>query len=170
MILLVFRHGIAQEQSKDGADDSRTLSTVGERKTEEAARGLAELTDRPDVILTSPKTRAAQTAEILGRVFHRKPKMLDVLGHGDAGAIIRALARQRRRTVLIVGHEPVLSELIAHLCFGKPPLRTHGGDVSGIQLKKAGCAALRCPDRRRLVAGCELLWLTTPRLLRRLGR
>ena len=62
---------------------------------------------------------------------------------------------------MIVGHEPGLSQLVAVLLTGSP-------DGLAIELKKGGVVALaldRLAPRR-----ATLLWSSTPRALRRLGR
>jgi phosphohistidine phosphatase len=63
--------------------------------------------------------------------------------------------------VLIVGHEPGLSGVVALLLTGSP-------DGLKLQLKKGGLVALEMHDAARAVA--TLRWMLTPRHLRRLGR
>ena len=78
MRLLIFRHGIAEEEAADGRDESRRLTKEGIAQMKVVARGLVKVVRRPDVILTSPLVRAVQTAEPLGKVFEREPQVLPV--------------------------------------------------------------------------------------------
>ena len=65
MKLTIIRHGIAVPSGAEGiADDDRPLTNKARRRFQEVARGLAEICARPDVLLTSPLPRAAETAEI----------------------------------------------------------------------------------------------------------
>ncbi|UPT72767.1 MAG: histidine phosphatase family protein [Elusimicrobiota bacterium] len=67
MEIIIFRHGPAGERedwAKTGRPDSeRPLTADGRKRTKEAARGLAALAGRVDLVATSPWTRAKETAE-----------------------------------------------------------------------------------------------------------
>lgn len=160
MELVIFRHGQAEELGPEGDDASRRLTPEGLEKTAQAAAGLALILDRPDVILTSPKVRAAQTASILGKAFHREPVDLDALAQSSVPRLVQAIGRREENAVMIVGHEPTLGELAAHLL-------TSGIVHSFIELKKAGCIVLDVPLREVGVLGpARLLMHATPRMLR----
>jgi phosphohistidine phosphatase SixA len=137
--LLVFRHGIAEDTAADGTDASRVLTAEGVSRSRKAARGLARLCDPPDVILTSPKARAR---------------------HGPPDPALRALARRSEETVMIVGHEPMLSELVEQVC-------TRTRSRGFVDLRKAGCA---CLDVTLGPGGdateATLVWLATAKILR----
>ena len=72
MNLLVVRHGLAEDREafkRTGrSDDLRPLTDRGRRRMRRNARGLAKVI-RPDLLVTSPLTRAVQTAEILSAAF-----------------------------------------------------------------------------------------------------
>lgn len=163
MQLLVVRHGIAEAAGPDGTDASRRLTQEGVEKTRSAARGLAFVGPRPMTILTSPRVRAMQTAEILGQVFDLPPQTLRSLGDASPARILTDLARHRKDVVCIVGHEPVLSRLVELACGAQTP----GGFI---EMKKAGCACLDLVyDEQGPAHPGQLLWLATPRMLRRMG-
>src|SRR5216683_1910264 len=126
MRLLIIRHAAAVPSGTPGiADDDRPLTPKGEAKFRLAANGLARITDRPDVLLTSPLPRARATADIAARAFKRlEPRVEPALAHGGVEAILAALGHQpREATVAIVGHEPVLGALLARLLwFLKPKI------------------------------------------------
>lgn len=163
MQLLVVRHGIAETFGPDGSDASRRLTPEGIEKTRAAAKGLAFIGPRPAAILTSPRVRAAQTADIIGQVFDVVPQVLKSLGDGSPARILEDLTRHRKDAVCIVGHEPVLSRLIELACGAALP----GGFV---EMKKAGCACVDLTfSEHGLAQPGRLLWLATPRMLRKMA-
>ncbi len=160
MQLYVFRHGIAEPGGADTLDADRPLSPMGIERTLAAVQGLARFADRPNVILTSPKDRARQTAGILGDVFDLTPQIVAVLAEGSPVDVIHMLRNRDEQSVLIVGHEPTLSELIESLCTQKT--------LPGfIELKKASCALIDAPLHPEDAPGPGVLkWLLPPRALR----
>lgn len=162
MHLIVFRHGIAEDHDKAEDDFSRELTGKGVSRTRAAAAGLTVLCDPPDLILTSPKVRAKQTARIAAEAFDQPIAEEPVLADGSAADVRQALAGRKERRLMIVGHEPTLSELI-ELMIADRPLR------GGLLLKKAGAALIDVG----LDAGDDdpgiLHWLLPPRVLRALG-
>jgi phosphohistidine phosphatase len=158
--LLVFRHGIAEDTAADGTDASRVLTAEGVSRTRKAARALTRLFDAPEVILTSPKARARQTAEAAAEAFGSPIEVLDELADGPPEPVLRALARRSEETVMIVGHEPMLSELVEHVCTG-------GRSRGFVDLRKAGCACLEVTfGPGGDAAEATLLWLATAKMLR----
>jgi len=161
MKLILLRHGIAVDRSTGLADADRPLTDVGVKKTRRAMAGLAQLIDRPDIILTSPKLRAAQTAQIAATALTTSVLSLDVLASGGAQQVIDELSRRDDERVVAVGHEPTFSEIVELLCFGQT--------TSSVELKKAGCACLQTHGKV-LVGHGSLQWLVTPKMLRQLGK
>ena len=159
MRLLLIRHATAVPSGTPGiADDDRPLTPRGRAKFRRAARGLARLVDRPDVLLTSPLPRARATAELVARAFRRlEPRAERGLAHGGADAILVLLQRQPAdATVVVVGHEPVLSLLLARLL--------GSGRGERFAFKKGGAALVDLPDGPR--SGGRLVWFLKPRILR----
>jgi phosphohistidine phosphatase len=160
--LLVFRHGIAEDHAADGTDAARALTDQGVERTRAAARGLARIADAPDVILSSPKLRALQTAREAAAVFGREVDVMDDLADGPPDAALSALAARNEGSAMIVGHEPMLSELVEQVCTG-------GRRAGFVDMRKAGCACLDVSfDSSGAVSG-TLLWLATPKMLRAIG-
>jgi phosphohistidine phosphatase len=164
MRLYVVRHGIAEKEAR-GGDAARRLTPGGRSRMRLVARGLRRMKVSVQALYTSPFARAAETAAILVAEHGAlpEPKELDALAQGTRPLeSIRALARQAKRgDLMIVGHEPGLSGIAAALLTGSP-------DGMAIDLKKGGVIALqldRLAPRR-----ATLLWMSTPRALRRLGR
>jgi len=164
MILYVLRHGIAEDASASGDDSSRHLTPGGQKKLRAAAIGMRDFGLRFDAILTSPLARAAETAAIVAEAFGREPapRELQALEPGVAPAeTVRALRPfSREEQVMIVGHEPGLSGVVAFLLTGSP-------DGLKLVLKKGGLVTLEVGDPGRTRA--VLRWMLTPRQMRRLG-
>ena len=163
MRLLIIRHAIAVERgTPDIPDEERPLTRKGERRFRQAARGLARIEARPDVLLTSPLPRARQTAEIAAQAWGKvKAKKADVLAGGSFAEIAGILDKLPRDiTVALVGHEPDVSELLAAILGSK--------DTAAFAFKKGGVAAVEVAGP--LGQGVALLWAMPPRLLRRIGR
>ena len=72
MILYIVRHGIAVDRTdpKCPPEAERPLTAKGVQKTRAAALGLKELKVKPDVLITRPFDRAAQTAEIFAEALN----------------------------------------------------------------------------------------------------
>jgi phosphohistidine phosphatase len=166
MQLFIVRHGIAvdREDPKCPADPDRFLTDEGMEKTRQAAKGVAEVGAVPDLIITSPYLRALQTAEIFAEQLEyskQKIRKSDFLLPGaEPMQLFRELTKDKDLSVVFVfGHAPHLDDVIAtalgvkhHIC----------------SLKKAGVALI---ELRRLVPPSgELVWLATPKLLRKAGK
>ena len=158
MELILVRHGIAEDRQPHQADADRQLTHDGIEKTQQVAQGLTRIAPTPDVILTSPRLRAVQTAQILGQAFGVAPAETDALSSSDLNQMLEVIRAQDAGCVLIVGHEPDFSSLIETIVFSKP--------LGTVQMKKAGAALVEFPTRRR--AGV-LHWLATPKMLRKLA-
>jgi len=163
MKLLLIRHAAAVRRGTAGiADDERPLTRRGRGKFRLAARGLTRITDRPDVLLTSPLIRARATAEIAAAAFKKvTPRIEAAIASGDIEAIVKALTKFPRDSLIaIVGHEPSLSGLLARLLGMR-----EGGDR--FVFKKGGAALVELPDGPSAVG--RLCWFVKPRTLRFLG-
>jgi len=164
MMLYVLRHGVAEDVGPDGTDRSRRLTPGGRRKMRAAAAGMRALGLRFDLLLTSPFTRAAETAAIVSEALGGPaPRDLPALEQGVTPVeTVRLLTEfARAEHVAIVGHEPGLSGVVSLLLTGTP-------EGMRIVLKKGGLVALEVRDvGRRTVA--TLRWMLTPRQLRRLA-
>lgn len=147
MRLLIVRHALAVPQGARGVSDAeRPLEPEGERRFRAAARTIARLQRAPDELLTSPLTRARQTAGILGATWGGlEPVPERLLATGGVDDVLDLLERRDRdATVALVGHEPTVSSLLLEilgvlsseaLAFGvgtaalleaTPPLRRNG--------------------------------------------
>jgi phosphohistidine phosphatase len=162
--LYLVRHAIAAEPGSEWPDDTkRPLTERGNSRFKEAVKGLRHLGVQLDEIFTSPLVRARQTAELLAAGLEGKPsiKLLDVLAPGHTSAsVMTQLARvAKRRRVALVGHEPDLGELAAHLI----------GAGRALAFKKGGVCRI---DLGSLTSkrAASLVWFLPPNVLRNVKR
>ena len=162
MKLLLIRHAAAVPRGTPGVPDGeRQLTADGEAEFRSAAGGLAWIVDPPDVLLSSPLARARATAGIAARTFGRlEPRIEPALAHGTLETILAALASHgSTATMALVGHEPLLSALLARL------LAVSDSDRLGFE--KGGAALVDLPDG--LASAGRLVWFLDPRILRTLA-
>src|SRR5262249_10220956 len=121
MRIYLVRHGDAVPQEEAGSDRDRWLSPRGREAARILARLLREQSVAPDAVLCSPLPRAVQTAELLaagldylGAIASRRFLEPGAQPQVAAEAIVRSGS-----AVLVVGHEPSISALGAHL-LGRP--------------------------------------------------
>src|SRR5581483_8284155 len=122
MEIYILRHGIAVERGTPGykKDSDRPLTSEGEDKMHQIADAMRGLDLKFDLILSSPFTRAEQTANIVAGELDEEVTFTKYLEPGgNALELIGEINDEKPQRVLIVGHEPDLSELISVLISGK---------------------------------------------------
>ena len=156
MNVYLLRHGIAVDPGKQGfaKDAERPLTPKGKRRLREIARAMAVLKISFDVILASPYVRAAETAEIIVKSFRLRNSLFlteELTPGGDPHLLIQHLncLRPIPKNILLVGHEPYLSKLIALLTAGNTSMAIDMKKGSLCQLdveslRCARCATLVC--------------------------
>lgn len=153
--LYLFRHADAGDPAAWKGDDAlRPLSEKGERQARGMGRFLAKAEFKPDAIVTSPKARALQTAEIFGHAVgvavDVDERLSGLDGLGELGDVVTAHGGTR---VVVVGHDPDFSELAAELT-----------GVGRLPIKKG--AIVRIDTSLPLRAGRGTLrWLVPPDIL-----
>jgi phosphohistidine phosphatase len=165
MDIYLVRHAIAYERDPGRwPDDSkRPLSDEGAVRFQLAARGLGRIVPHLERVLSSPYTRAWQTAAILAEHAGWPGALAadELAADRDPVDAVELLDRQEgAESVALVGHEPHLSALASLLLVG------HAAQVE-IELKKGGVIALTAwtADAREATF---LRWAATPKLLRAL--
>ena len=161
--LYLVRHAIAAERGPEWPDDARRpLTERGIQRFREEVAGLRTLDVAIQEVISSPLVRAKQTADLLAAGLDGKPvvRILKALepGHSPTTVISQLAKLARRRKIAIVGHEPDLGELAAHLVGASRPLPFRKGSVCRIDLESF-------TSRH---AG-SLIWFVTPKMLRQLG-
>lgn len=162
MQVYVVRHAEAGPAGA-GGDAERTLTARGEAEAAAAAAGLGSLGVTLDRVLASPLRRAGETAAILARALGGAP--VETSGTLDGGAPAEAILAElagagRDQRIALVGHMPVLGELVA--------LAVTGVGASGMGLGTASVACIDFEGRPR-PGGGRLRWLLTAEQLARLA-
>ncbi|MGK2859026.1 MAG: SixA phosphatase family protein [Thermoanaerobaculia bacterium] len=158
--VVLFRHGLAEDHGVDKPDSDRSLTADGHAKTRRAARGMQEIFSEADTLFASPLLRSMQTALWLTKAYREKLKIQvteTLVPTADPARLVELIASQDGRNVIVVGHEPHLTDAFAHL-LGLP-------GSTRADLKKAGAIGIRLDERGR----GTLEWMLTPKMLRRLG-
>jgi phosphohistidine phosphatase len=161
MIVYFLRHASAGERvANPKKDEQRALDETGIEQCVDVGRALAALDVHPDVMLSSPLKRAAQTASLVGNElsYEGKLQLEDALRPAAGFADFRKLVDKyaRRESIMVVGHNPNLSEFLGR-CISEP------GCEASVELKKGAVAKV---DVGRNSA--VLQWCLTPKLLRTL--
>jgi phosphohistidine phosphatase len=125
--LFILRHA-KSGHDEPVSDKERTLTPRGRkdaRRMGELARERAQLAER---VLCSTATRARETLDLFaeGAEFEASPLYLDELYLAEPDAIVRAIREHAGSTdrVMIVGHNPGLEALVAHLTADRVELAT----------------------------------------------
>jgi len=154
--LLLLRHAHAGDPAAwTKPDDIRPLSKKGRDQAARMADFLAGLDVRPDVIVSSPRTRAVQTAQpvadALGLEWRIDARLGQPFGLAEAEALLVDLDDPERP--LLVGHDPDFTSLVAVL-----------GHAPSVPVRKGSLVRVDAP--RPLCPGCGTLrWLVPPELL-----
>jgi phosphohistidine phosphatase len=163
MILYIVRHGIAVDRTdpKCPPEPERPLTAKGVQKTRSAALGLKELGVKPDVLITSPYVRAAQSAEIFAEALGfatSKIRVTDALKPAANPAdFIKEIMHIKAKEVMCFGHAPHVDQLIAQLV---------GARGVFTELKKAGVARL---EHKGAHSVWRLQWILPPKVERQLA-
>jgi len=165
---LIIRHAIAEDRevfAHTGRPDAeRPLTDLGRRRMEGAARGLKRLAPEVARVVTSPWTRARETAEIVAGAYDKLPVSATTLllpGADPEALLAWVFGKAHPGLSALVGHEPSLSEWIGWAATGKA--------VSLVDMKKGGACLLTFAAKPAPGTGV-ILWLAPPKLLRDLGR
>ena len=156
MVLYVMRHAEAVEGSDTLQDEWRYLTEKGRSAATAVSSSIAKYGPKPRLTITSPLTRAVQTAEIVAEMACRKNVVVAselLLPGADIGELVTFLKGSKdAKRVIVVGHEPQLGSLVAALL---------GRENESFSLKKGACVALEFnPDKEDKPAG--FLWYLVP--------
>jgi len=151
--LWLLRHAEAEPHGTR-VDSERRLTRRGRLQARAAGAATVRLGVSFELVLFSPKVRARQTAELAAESWSAAQRKRMGVHRPLAGGFDAAQASELLRGIgdagrlLLVGHEPDLSQLAGALGGGR------------VDLKKGGVAALRLEG-----AGGELLIVLRPREL-----
>jgi phosphohistidine phosphatase len=166
MELYLLRHGIAANAQEPAPDGERPLTDKGRKRMRKAARGLRRLGIDCDAILTSPLVRARQTADIVAAALGQEARLsvLDALQPNSSTDELLASLHDHEHcgSLMLVGHEPLLSQLASVLLTAKK------NAALDINLKKGGLCCIEVDDLPPRNPGI-LRFLLAPKHLRLLG-
>jgi phosphohistidine phosphatase len=157
MLLHLLRHADAGDPMRwEGPDAARPLSDKGRSQAKRLGQFLSGIKFTGTPFITSPKVRAAQTAEGVADRLDAKVVVDDRLGESLTLETLEAIladAGDPERPVL-VGHDPDFSELVAVLC-----------GAAGVTMRKGALARIEIERPWRAGSG-TLRWLLPPDVLK----
>lgn len=110
--LVLLRH--AKAEHPDVPDIQRPLSLVGRKQSAKVGRALAADDLVPDLVLCSSSVRTRQTWDLVRSSLGAEPdvRFLDDLYYAGSSALVELVRSVPAdvRTVLVVGHEPTMSQ------------------------------------------------------------
>jgi len=175
MDIFILRHGEAGKKLTTGnnKDSERPLTAAGQKEVAEIASSLKEMDIKFDLIISSPLKRAHQTAAIVAKTLKKENKMEDwneLKPEGSKQELYRKLSSSTQfkqySSILMVGHEPYLTEMISDIISDGKAVRGGGHII----LKKAGFARIGLTSFTPPNLHGELKWLLTPKHLKNMGK
>jgi len=165
MHLHILRHAIAVPRGTLGyPNDDRPLTEEGISKMVKCAKGIAMISGKFDVIISSPLIRALETAKITAEAagYTNDIVITEYLIPGTPQKkLIEFISKyHEKEKVLIVGHEPQLGFFASKLI---------GSDYSVIELKKGGICRIDIEEFPMRKSG-KLIWHLTPAQLRSIAK
>lgn len=140
MTLILFRHGHSLSILESGAstDRERPLSDKGRSDVAKSVSELIRRGLRPDIILTSPLSRALETAGIISKALklRSQPVILEELSGAVPLDMMWNAIRSgitNSKTAVIVGHQPLLG-ILAGCLSGTPPPELKAGEFVALDV------------------------------------
>lgn len=163
MKLYLLRHASAELRGPNITDRNRRLTSQGVEELRSVVKALGKLKVAPGEILASPYRRAWDTAIVADRELRpgRKPTELAALmPTGNVNRLWLELKKlHAAKSVMMVGHEPLLSEFAAFL-LNSPHLT--------INLKKSGVIRIDLHTVQIARPSGTLRWVLTASQLSRM--
>src|ERR1700722_18830977 len=156
--LWLLRHAEAEPHGSRG-DFERRLTVRGEQQARLAGIALARLVTGFEAVLFSPKVRASQTAELAAQEWEEQQQAklavhAPLAGDFEAGEALDAMVGMGvDGRLLMVGHEPDLSHVVAQLTGARIDLKKGGVAVVRLEGANGELAVLLRPRDLALIAG-----------------
>jgi len=147
MNLYLVRHSDSEKTSPGKRDRDRRLTKEGKEKISAAAYRWKYLLGTPDFICTSPYIRAIETAELIAKAFDFDKEIIKDSGLSSGSLtkdLITLVNSLDGEEILIVGHQPDLSEHVSGLI-------SSGGAF--VDFKKAAIAKISFNGKVKLSKG-----------------
>lgn len=161
MLITFFRHATAEPQLNPLSDAERALIKKGREQVLRVADFCRKNALLPAVLLSSPATRAQQTARLLQARLPDCPpiQIADWLGlDTDSDALYSALKQldvSGVNDIWLVGHEPTISQTLARLL-----------DAPGLNISIKKASLTRVEVNFSDLAASRLLWSLPCALMR----
>lgn len=126
MELYLLRHADAGDPTAwTGPDAARPLSGKGRRQASRLGSFLRDRRFDPELVISSPKIRAAETAQIVAEAIGTEVRVDDRLAEGFMLAELQEILHEHGslERVVLVGHDPDFSELTEELVGVPIPVR-----------------------------------------------
>jgi len=161
MIVYFLRHASANQHNIfPKEDDRRPIDKLGKQQCHVVGRALVAMGVKVDAVISSPLTRAIQTAELA----------VDELGYKDRIVISEAMRPEasfdqfhdllthysESKAIMVVGHNPSITEFLLHLMTGNEP-------SDCVDFKKGAVAKVEVEGEKGV-----LNWLLTPKMASKL--
>ncbi len=165
MVIYFLRHANAGQKAFSSLekDEKRPIDKIGEQQSHDVGRALAAIGVSVNVIISSPLTRAMQTAAIVSQeIGHEEKIVTDAALRPEAtfeqfkGLLNR---HKDRLAIMVVGHDPSMTEFVNKVLSGGVPM-------AAVEMKKCGVAKVEKELRRPAV----LRWCMTPKVVQKVQR
>ncbi|MEJ0059870.1 MAG: histidine phosphatase family protein [Terricaulis sp.] len=113
--LILMRHAKAVKGTEAPSDEARGLTGRGRRDAEAAGAALKAHDLLPSLALVSTATRTRETAQITLEGIAAETRFDKALYHSAPQSIWDAFAESENDSVIIVGHNPGMAELVSLL-------------------------------------------------------
>jgi phosphohistidine phosphatase len=111
--LILFRHAKAVRAHEADSDEARGLTGRGQREAALAGAAMEDAGLKPGLALVSTSQRTRETAEYGLQNFALETRFEDALYHAAPEGIWDAFSASDAESVVIVGHNPGLGELVS---------------------------------------------------------
>ena len=160
--LFVMRHAKSDWGVAFGDDHERPLARRGVKAARRMGRFLTDAGAAPQLVVSSTAVRALTTAELAAEAGDWGCPIVTTrkLYASDVESVLERVGKTRTgvERLLIAGHEPTWSTLVAWLI---------GGGQVRMPTAAVACLDLPHGEWTDLAPGtCELRWLMTPRMLK----
>lgn len=113
--LILFRHAKAVRAHEADSDEARQLTGRGRREAALAGAAMEDAGLKPTLALVSTAERTRETAQLGLANFALESRFEDALYHAAPESLWDAFAASDAQSVVIVGHNPGIGELVSML-------------------------------------------------------
>lgn len=143
--VIFIRHTEAQTIAEESDDKLRKLTEKGKIDAKKIARSIRPILKKDSItILSSSLIRAMETANLIAKKLDSVAIETDWIAGGSMGKLQDAILACTTEVLIIVGHEPTLSQWIESFTHAKLPM------------KKGTACALKFGED--VAEGADLLW------------